>query len=143
MTRPELGDDLALVNACLNGTCAVLLACGRVAIARRRPHVHRGLMIAAFVASCVFLTSYLTRVALTGTHADPHQGWVHWTYLAVLSSHMMLAMVVVPLVLRTLWLGLKKRFATHRGLARWTFPVWMYVSVTGVVVYVMLYHVPA
>lgn len=143
MTRPELGDSLALVNAALNATCAVLLVCGRVAIARKQRDTHRALMVSAFVTSSIFLTSYLTRVALTGTHADPHHGWLHVAYLAVLGTHMILAMVVVPMVLTALFYAVRKRFEKHRALARWTFPIWLYVSVTGVVVYVVLYRVPA
>ncbi len=142
MTRGEWGDTLALVNAVLNGTSALFILAGRVAVARRQVKLHRGLMLSAFVASTAFLVSYLTRVALTGTHRDPHGGWVHVVYLAVLLSHMTLAMAVVPLVLRTLWLAHRERFAEHRKIARVTFPVWLYVSVTGVVVYVMLYRVP-
>jgi len=138
-SRAAFGDELALVNAMLNGTCAVLLVAGRVAIARRLVKVHRGLMLAAVAVSCLFLTSYLTRVALTGTHKDPHTGAVHAVYLAVLFSHMILAMVVVPLVLRAVYLALRARFLEHARLARVTFPVWLYVSVTGVVVYLMLY----
>lgn len=142
MTHEALGDALALTNAVLNGTSALFILSGRVAIARRRPDVHRKLMIAAFLTSSVFLVSYLTRVALTGTHADPHHGLVHWLYYSILFTHMILATAVVPLVLRTLWLARQKRFVQHRKIARFTFPVWLYVSVTGVVVYVMLYHVP-
>jgi putative membrane protein len=142
MTRPELGDTLAAVNATLNATCAILLVAGRIAIARRRTQTHRALMVTAFVVSAVFLTSYLTRVALTGTHADPHRGWLHWTYLSVLITHMILAVSVVPMVLTALTFALRKRFASHRALARWTFPIWLYVSVTGVFVYFVLYHVP-
>ena len=142
MTRESLGETLALVNAILNGTSALLILSGRIAIAKRRTRTHRALMIAAFVTSSVFLTSYLTRVALTGTHIDPHSGWVHAVYLTVLVTHMILAVAVVPLVLRTLWLAYKRRFEAHRKIARVTFPVWLYVSVTGVVVYVMLYVVP-
>jgi uncharacterized membrane protein YozB (DUF420 family) len=143
VTRVELGDTLALVNATLNATCAVLLVCGRVAIAKKRPRTHRKLMVAAFVTSAVFLSTYLTRVALTGTHVDPHRGPFHVAYLAVLGTHMILAIVVVPMVLTALYLAAKERFAKHRALARWTFPIWLYVSVTGVAVYVMLYRVPA
>jgi putative membrane protein len=138
-----IGDLLALVNATLNGTAAVLLLAGRVAIGRRRTGMHRVLMVSAFAVSAVFLVSYLTRVALTGTHVDPHRGWVHWTYLAILGTHMTLAMAVVPLVLLALYQAYRKRFAKHRRIARWTFPIWLYVSVTGVVVYAMLYHLPA
>jgi len=142
MTNAEIGDTLALANAALNGTSAVLLLAGRVAIAQRRIRTHRGLMLAAFVVSSVFLASYLTRVALTGTHADPHHGWLHAAYLAILGSHMILAMTVVPMVMRSLYLAYRKRFVEHRRIARLTFPVWLYVSVTGVIVYVVLYRVP-
>lgn len=142
MTRLELGETLALVNAILNGTSAILILSGRVAVATKRVKTHRALMMAAFVTSTVFLCTYLTRVFLTGTHNDPHVGFVHWAYLVILVTHMILAITVVPLVLRTLWLAYKKRFEAHRKIARLTFPVWLYVSVTGVVVYVMLYVVP-
>ena len=142
MTREEIGAALALTNAILNGTAATLILAGRVAIAKKKPMMHRALMIAAFVTSAVFLTSYLTRVALTHTHVDPHTGWTHYTYLLVLVTHMICAIAVGPLVLRTLWLAYKKRFEQHRKIARVTCPVWLYVSVTGVVVYVMLYVVP-
>ena len=141
-SRAALGDELALLNAVLNGTCAAMLIAGRVAIARRLVKVHRGSMLGAVLVSCLFLTSYLTRVALTGTHADPHRGVVHGVYLAVLVSHMLLAMAVVPLVLVTLWRGQRGRYAAHRTIARVTYPIWLYVSVTGFVVYVMLYHLP-
>jgi putative membrane protein len=143
VTRPEVGDILAAVNATLNATCAVLLVAGRLAIARRKTRAHRALMVGAFVVSTVFLTSYLTRVALTGTHADPHHGWLHWAYLSVLVTHMILAVTVVPMVITALTFALRKRFASHRALARWTFPIWLYVSVTGVLVYFVLYQVPA
>jgi putative membrane protein len=143
MTRADMGDALAAVNATLNATCAILLICGRIAVANKRVRTHRGLMVAAFCVSCAFLASYLTRVALTGTHADPHHGWLHAAYLAILGTHMLLAMAVVPLALTALVLAWRKRFERHRKVARWTFPVWLYVSVTGVVVYVVLYHVPA
>jgi putative membrane protein len=139
MTSETLGDTLAFVNACLNGTCAILLVSGRLAIARGKREVHRRFMLTAFVVSTVFLASYLTRVALTGTHRDPHEGLRHAAYLAILGSHMLLAMLVVPMVLTTLWFAYKSRFARHRALAKVTFPVWLYVSVTGVVVYMMLY----
>jgi putative membrane protein len=143
MDHAALGDTLALCNATLNGTAAVLLLAGRVAIARRNTRVHRAFMVTAFAVSTAFLVSYLTRVALTGTHTDPHHGWLHAAYLAILGSHMLLAMLVVPLVLVTLYFAYKRRFPRHRALARWTFPIWLYVSVTGVVVYVVLYRVPA
>ncbi len=135
-----LADVLPAVNATLNGTCAVLLLAGRVAIANERPAVHRRLMVSAFVVSCVFLVSYLVRVALSGTHRYPGVGLAKATYLFVLSTHMVLAIAVVPLVLTALWHGYKGRIEQHRKVARWTFPIWLYVSVTGVLVYLMLYQ---
>jgi putative membrane protein len=143
VTHAELGDTLAMLNAALNGTAAVLLVSGRLAIARKATRTHRALMLSAFVVSAVFLCSYLTRVALTGTHLDPHHGWLHAAYLALLGSHMILAMCVVPLVITALVFAYRKSFVRHRAVARWTFPIWLYVSVTGVVVYVVLYRVPA
>jgi putative membrane protein len=142
VTHAELGDSLAALNAVLNGTAAVLLVSGRVAIARKATRTHRALMLSAFAVSAVFLCSYLTRVALTGTHLDPHHGWLHAAYIAILGTHMILAMCVVPLVITALVFAFRKRFARHRAIARWTFPIWLYVSVTGVVVYVVLYRVP-
>ena len=142
MTREFVGESLALVNACLNGTCAVLLVSGRLAIARGRRDVHRWLMLTAIVLSAIFLVSYLTRVGLTGTHRDMHEGVRHVAYLAILGTHMMLAVLVVPMALTSLWLAYKERFERHRAVAKLTFPIWLYVSVTGVVVYVMLYAVP-
>jgi putative membrane protein len=135
-----LAELLPAVNATLNATCATLLVLGWRAIRAGRRERHRALMIAACATSAVFLVSYLVRVALTGTHRFPGDGALRALYLAVLASHTVLAALVVPLVLRTLWLSLGARFDEHRRLARVTLPVWLYVSVTGVVVYVMLYH---
>ena len=98
-------------------------------------------MLAACAASTLFLVSYLTRVALTGTHRFPAGGALRAAYLAILGSHTLLAALVLPLVLRALFLALRDRFPAHRRIARATLPVWLYVSVTGVVVYVLLYHV--
>jgi len=142
MTRVDIGEHLALLNACLNATSAVLLIAGRFAIARKLTKVHRGFMLAALATSTTFLVSYLTRVALTGTHVDPHHGAVHVIYLTVLITHMILAVAVVPMVLTALYYAWRAKFVKHKKLARVTFPIWVYVSVTGVVVYVMLYHVP-
>jgi putative membrane protein len=128
------------VNAMLNGTCLVFLCVGRLAIAKGRELLHRQCMIAAFASSSVFLASYLTRYAISGTHRYPGDGWPKTLYLIILFSHMLLAMVLVPMVLRTMYLGLKERRAQHRRLARWTWPIWIYVSVTGVLVYLMLYQ---
>jgi len=135
-----LGELLPPVNATLNATSAALLFAGWRAIRRGHRDLHRNLMIAACAVSAIFLASYLTRVALTGTHRFPGGGALRAIYLAVLASHTVLAALTVPLVLRTLWLSLHARFVAHRRIAHVALPVWMYVSVTGVVVYVMLYH---
>ena len=138
-----LHEVLPPLNACLNGLSALLLTCGFFAIRARKIELHRKLMVAAFLSSTLFLISYLTRYALTGTTTFAGAGAAKIVYLSILFSHMVLAIVLVPLVLRTLWLAARaKRFDAHRRLARITLPIWMYVSVTGVVVYFMLYHWP-
>jgi putative membrane protein len=136
----SLGELLPGVNAALNATSATLLILGWRAIRGGRRDRHRRLMLAACATSALFLVSYLVRVGLTGTHRFPGDGALRAVYLAVLATHTILAAAVVPLVLRTLWLPLRSRFPEHRRVARVTLPVWLYVSVTGVVVYVMLYH---
>ena len=129
------------VNACLNGTSAVLLYLGFRAIRAGQRDRHRTLMISAFATSSVFLASYLLRFAITGTHMYPGHGVDRVAYFVILVSHMILAVATVPMVLRALYLGRTQRYAEHKRLTRWAWPIWMYVSVTGVVVYVMLYHV--
>ena len=129
------------LNASLNATSTVCLLAGYIAIKRGRRDLHPRWMIAAFSASSLFLVFYLLRFALTGPTHFPDVGLVKTLYLALLFSHMLLAVVVVPLVVRALYLGLKSRYVEHRRLTRITFPIWLYVSVTGVLVYVMLYHV--
>lgn len=141
MSGDEIGNVLARVNAGLNTTSTVLLVLGYVLIRRKNVKAHRRAMIGAFLASVVFLIGYVTRYALTGSHRFPDLGWIRTTYLAILISHMILAIVALPLVLRTLFLGWKERYAEHRRWAKITYPIWLYVSFTGVVVYVMLYHV--
>jgi putative membrane protein len=138
----ELGATLALCNAIMNGTSALLLACGWVAIRRGRRDVHWKFMAGAFTVSCLFLVSYVIRVFVSGTHKYPGTGAWKAIYLAILMTHMLLAITVPPLALRTLFLAIKKRYAEHRRLVRYTWPIWMYVSVTGVLVYVLLYHPP-
>lgn len=140
MTAADLGRLLAPVNALLNATSAVLLFSGFVAIKQRRIEAHRRRMQGAFIASGVFLVSYVARFALTGTHRFPDVGIARTIYLVVLSTHTLLAMVAFPLAITTFWLGRRARFERHRKLARITFPIWAYVSVTGIVVYLMLYH---
>ena len=128
------------INAALNLTCFVFLVLGRVAIARGDVELHRKRMLGAFTASSVFLVSYLIRFATTGAHKYPGEGWDKTVYLITLFSHMALAVVLVPLVLGALRRALRGDFAAHKRLVRFTWPIWVYVSVTGVLVYLMLYH---
>ena len=130
-----------VINASLNGTSAVLIATGRGLIRRGNMVAHRACMIAAVVCSSGFLASYLWYHAHVGSVRFQGQGIVRPVYFAILISHTLLAAVVVPLVIVTLARGLRARFDRHRAIARWTYPVWLYVSVTGVVIYVMLYHI--
>lgn len=135
-----LGPNLAALNACLNGLSAVFLLTGFLAIRRKNVWLHRRCMGTAFVLSILFLISYLTRFYLTGVHRFPGDGWVRTAYLCLLTSHTTLAAATPFLAIRTLYLAMKGRIASHRRIARFTFPIWMYVSVTGVVVYWMLYR---
>ncbi|HTR68413.1 MAG TPA: DUF420 domain-containing protein [Terriglobales bacterium] len=128
------------VNATLNGTCAVLLFTGRSLIKRRRISAHRAVMIAAVTVSTIFLISYVYFHLHAGVIRFQGEGWSRPVYFSILISHTILAVVIVPLVLITLVRGLRERFDRHRVIARWTYPLWLYVSVTGVVVYFMLYH---
>lgn len=141
MNLAELGDALAAVNASLNATSAVALLVGYVMIRRRKLHAHRAAMITALSASAIFLVFYVTRVALTGTHEFAGQGWARTLYFAILFSHMVLAVLVLPFVLRLVYLVRHRRFHEHARLARRVFPVWAYVSVTGLLVYLLLYQV--
>jgi putative membrane protein len=133
----------AALNASLNGLSAVLCAAGWLAIRRSARGSHRRLMLSATGVSAIFLVSYLARVALSGTHRYPGAGTWKAIYLAVLVSHMLLAVVTPPLILRAIWLATRDRVDEHRRVVRWAFPIWMYVSVTGVLVYLLLYHPPA
>ena len=129
------------LNAALNLTCFVFLVAGRMAIARGDTALHKKRMLSALTASCVFLVSYLIRVATTGTHVYPGgPSWDRTLYLTTLISHMTLAVVLVPLVIGALRRALRGDYDAHRRIVRFTWPIWMYVSVTGVLVYLMLYH---
>ena len=128
------------INAALNLTTFVLLIGGRMAIARGDQALHRKRMLAAFTTATIFLISYLIRFATTGAHKYPGSGADKYIYLAILFSHMILAVVLVPYVIGALRHALAGRFEKHKKLVRVTFPMWMYVSVTGVLVYLMLYH---
>ena len=139
--------DLPAVNACLNGLSAVFLTVGYAFIRRGNKPAHRNCMISAFAASAVFLACYLTyhigmRIHYGKGHTEFHDpAWFRPIYLAILFSHLALAVVIVPLALVTLHRAVKARFDLHKKIARWTWPIWMYVSVTGVVIYLLLYQI--
>ncbi len=131
--------DLPALNATLNAISGILLLIGYSQIKAGRRDQHKQWMIAAFVSSALFLVSYLVYHAQVGSVPFTRQGFVRPLYFTILITHVILAAVVVPMVLLTLSRGLKGRFVQHRKIARWTFPIWLYVSVTGVLVYVLLY----
>jgi uncharacterized membrane protein YozB (DUF420 family) len=132
--------DLPALNAVLNGTSAVLLLAGWRQIRGRRVPPHRAFMIAAICVSAAFLASYLTYHSLHGSTRFLAQGPIRAVYMTVLATHTVLAAVVVPLVVVTFTFALRARFDRHRRWARVTFPIWLYVSVTGVLIYLMLYQ---
>ncbi|HWP81326.1 MAG TPA: DUF420 domain-containing protein [Bacteroidota bacterium] len=132
--------DLPTLNALFNATSATLLLVGHSLMKRGKIEQHRKFMISAFVASCLFLTSYLIYHYFHGSQPFRGEGIVRTVYFAILLSHTVLATAVVPLAIISLWRGLKKNYDSHRKIARWAYPIWLYVSVTGVVIYLMLYH---
>jgi uncharacterized membrane protein YozB (DUF420 family) len=132
--------DLPAVNASLNAVSGVLLLIGYVLIRSRRIAAHRTVMITAFATSSLFLICYLVYHAQVGSVPFQRQGWVRPLYFTILITHVLLAAAVPPLAIVTMTRGLKGRYPQHRRIARWTFPIWMYVSVTGVLVYVLLYQ---
>jgi uncharacterized membrane protein YozB (DUF420 family) len=132
--------DLPALNAALNATCAVLLVIGWTLIKRGRIRQHRAVMIAAVSTSALFLISYLIYHAQVGSVRFTGTGAIRTVYFTVLLTHTVLAAVIVPMVLITLSRGLSGRYDPHRRIARWTMPIWLYVSVTGVIVYLMLYR---
>jgi len=128
------------INATLNGTSAVLLITGRALIMRGRMAAHRTVMIAALITSSIFLTSYLYYHYHVGSVHFAGQGFWRPVYFTILITHTILAAVIVPMIIITLVRALSERYDRHRAIARWTFPLWLYVSVTGVIVYFMLYQ---
>ena len=132
--------DLPALDAILNATAAVLLTIGWALIRRGRVKQHRAVMIAAFSTSVLFLISYLTYHAQVGSVHFTKTGPIRIVYFTILLTHTVLAAVIVPLVLMSLSRGLKRQDVRHRAIARWTMPLWLYVSVTGVIVYLMLYR---
>lgn len=133
--------SLPALNASLNATSALLLLAGYYFIRNRRITAHKTCMVAAFVVSALFLISYLYYHAHHGSTPFPGQGWVRPVYFVILITHIILAAAVLPLALVTLYRAWQEQFDRHRRIARWTLPLWLYVSVTGVVIYWMLYQV--
>lgn len=140
--RPWSAEVAALpaLNASLNATSAALLAAGWLAIRRRRIALHRACMLGACVVSTLFLVSYVTYHYLAGSRPFAGQGAIRWVYFPILVSHIILAAAMVPFVLTTVYRALSGNFVRHVRIARFTLPVWLYVSVTGVIVYLLLYH---
>src|SRR5687767_14913712 len=132
--------ELPAVNALLNATSGVLLFTGFIQIKGRRIEAHRRYMLAACVVSALFLVSYLFYHYFAGSTRFTGTGWTRPVYFTILISHTILATAILPMVIVTVWRGLRMDVERHRRIARWTFPIWMYVSVTGVAVYLMLYH---
>lgn len=132
--------DLPALNATLNGVAAVLLLAGYASIRRRRIAAHRALMLAALTASALFLVSYVVYHASAGSRPFPGTGPIRPVYFFILGTHVVLAAAIVPMVLMTVSRALRRRFDRHVSIARRTLPIWLYVSVTGVVIYVMLYR---
>jgi putative membrane protein len=143
--RPEPGAGafvrtLPLLNACLNAASAALLAAGWVFVRGRRVTAHKTCMLSALVVSILFLVSYVTYHSLAGSRPFAGTGWIRLVYFPMLVSHIVLAAAIVPLALTTVYRALQGSFARHARIARWTLPIWLYVSVTGVLVYWMLYR---
>jgi uncharacterized membrane protein YozB (DUF420 family) len=131
---------LPTINAFLNATSAVLLVWGYTLIRRKQIEMHRKVMTSAFVTSCLFLVCYLVYHAQVGSKHFPGTGTLKTVYLTILATHTVLAAAVPFLAIITLRRGLAAKYDRHRKIAKWTFPIWLYVSVTGVIVYLMLYH---
>ena len=132
--------DLPLVNACLNGLSTLLLATGYILIRSGRKRAHRTCMLGAVLTSALFLASYLIYHAQAGRTVFRDPAWFRPIYLVILLTHTLLAMLILPLVAVTLWRAARGQFDRHKEIARWTLPVWMYVSVTGVVIYLLPYQ---
>lgn len=131
---------LPTVNASLNAISGIFLVVGYVLIRRRQITAHRNAMLGAFGSSTIFLISYLIYHAQAGSRPFTGQGPVRYVYFTVLISHVILAAAILPMAISTLSRGLRGRYVEHKRIAKWTFPTWMYVSVTGVIVYLMLYQ---
>jgi uncharacterized membrane protein YozB (DUF420 family) len=131
---------LPFINACLNALSATLLATGWLCIRRRRIVAHVTCMLSAFAVSTLFLLSYVIYHYHAGSKPFPGQGWIRPVYFTLLLTHVVLAAAIVPLALTTIYRGARRTFSLHVKIARWTLPLWLYVSVTGVLVYWLLYR---
>ena len=131
--------SIPAINATLNASCTVFLLAGYLFIRRKKIVAHRACMLSAFFCSAVFLGFYLYFHFNAGLIRFGGQGWIRPVYFTLLISHTILAVIILPLVLTTLTFALKKNFLRHRAIARWTFPTWLYVSITGVIIYWLLY----
>lgn len=132
--------SLATVNAILNSISAILLIAGYTQIKKHQPSVHKKFMLSALVVSALFLISYLIYHYYVGSVPYPYFNWTRPIYFVILIPHVLLAGIMTPFVILTAGLALRKKFDTHRRFARWVFPVWLFVSISGVIVYLMLYH---
>ena len=132
--------DLPAVNATLNATSAIFLVSGYVSIRRRRIRLHKQCMLAALASSAIFLTCYVIYHVNTGSRPFPGDGAARFVYFSILISHVLLAVTILPLALTTAKRGLDAQYQRHVRIARWTLPLWLYVSITGVVIYMMLYQ---
>lgn len=132
--------DLPALNACLNSLCTILLTAGFIFIKRKNERAHRNCMIAALVTSSLFLTSYLYYHYHVGTTVFPEH-WFRPIYLMILLTHTVLAIVIVPLIIAAVVQAIRGKFESHRKITRWAWPMWMYVSVTGVLIYLLLYQI--
>ncbi len=133
--------DLPALNACLNATSAILLGLGFFFIRQGRRNAHRACMVAAVLVSTAFLASYLTYHAMAGRTVFRDPQWFRPVYLVILFTHTVLAVAILPLIALTLRRAWRERFEAHKRIARWTLPLWAYVSVTGVVIYLLLYRI--
>ncbi|MBM3833240.1 MAG: DUF420 domain-containing protein [Verrucomicrobia bacterium] len=133
--------DLPAVNACLNTLSTIFLSAGYFFIRRKRPIAHRNCMVSAFATSTLFLISYLVYHYNAGRTVFREPQWFRPIYLTILLTHTVLAVAIVPMILMTLHRAIKQRFELHKRIARWTWPLWMYVSVTGVIIYLLLYQI--
>ena len=132
--------SLSTINAILNTISSVLLIIGYTQIKKQQSDIHKKYMLSALAVSALFLISYLIYHYYVGSVPYPHYDWTRPVYFIILVPHIILAGLIAPFVLITVWLALRKKFETHRHLARWVFPIWLFVSISGVLVYLMLYH---